>query len=118
MAVAPENEDYEPVAQSSLRHTYYTAAQMLAHHSTSGCSMRAGDMLGTGTLSAPGEHGYGSLLEKTHMGKQPFALGRRADMTWLRDGDSVRMTALAQGEGFCIGFGECEGTVLPALPLQ
>ena len=52
------------------------------------------------------------------MGKQPFALGRRADMTWLRDGDSVRMTALAQGEGFCIGFGECEGTVLPALPLQ
>lgn len=100
-----------------MKHMYYTLGQMLAHHSTTGCSMRPGDLLGTGTLSAPRPDGLGSLLEKSKLGREPFGLGSRKDMTFLRDGDSVRLTGSARGKGYTIGFGHCEGTVLPALPL-
>lgn len=114
------SDEYIPVAYSSLRHTYFTIAQMMAHHSATGCPLRPGDLLGTGTLSAPHPNGFGSLLERSKNGQGPFPLdARRADMTFLRDGDSVRMTGLTratvEGMSFCVGFGECEGTVLPAL---
>ncbi|EPQ32052.1 uncharacterized protein PFL1_00250 [Pseudozyma flocculosa PF-1] len=136
-------EVYTTVAKSSVKHTYFTPAQMLAHHTTTGCTMRPGDVLGTGTLSAPGTEGYGSLLEKSEGGKRSFRLftatpavkvgsqgevlvdGKDAsswidansvERTFLEDGDSVRMTAKVEGDGFCIGFGECEAKILPALP--
>ncbi|CBQ70829.1 related to fumarylacetoacetate hydrolase [Sporisorium reilianum SRZ2] len=109
--------EYEIISRSSLRHTYYTIRQMIAHHSTTGCPLRAGDLLGTGTLSAPGEQGYGSLLEKCEAGRRPFALAGE-ERTFLEDGDSVRMSGLVMGEeGHAVGFGECVGCVLPALPL-
>jgi fumarylacetoacetase len=79
--------------------------------------MKPGDVLGTGTLSAPHSGGLGSLLEKSEMGKKPFSLGEhRKAMTFLQDGDSVRITGFAKGKGYSIGFGECEGKVLAALP--
>jgi fumarylacetoacetase len=112
------SEEYHRMATSNLRHTYYTAAQMLAHHTTTGCPMKAGDLLGTGTLSAPNADGLGSLLEKSEMGKKPYSLGQdRKAMTFLQDGDSVRFTGSAKGKGYTIGFGECEGKVLKANPL-
>lgn len=115
---AAGSDKYVPFMTSSLKHTYYTLAQMIAHHSTTGCQMRPSDMLGTGTLSAPRPDGLGSLLEASKLGREPFTLGDRKDMTFLRDGDSVRITGVAKSpEGYSIGFGECEGTVLPALPL-
>jgi fumarylacetoacetase len=111
-------QEYSQVTSSNLRHTYYTAAQMLSHHTTSGCPMKAGDLLGTGTLSAPRSDGLGSLLEKSEMGRKPFQLRRNGEsMTYLRDGDSVRIKGLAQGKGYRIGFGECEGRVLEAFPI-
>lgn len=106
-----------------MRHTYYTFAQMIAHHSCTGCPLRPSDMFGSGTLSAPSvdgitpnDEGLGSLLERSRMGRQPFKLNdKRTDMTWLRDGDSVRISAKVKAPGgYYIGFGECEGTVLPA----
>ncbi|KAN0066492.1 hypothetical protein ACQY0O_000586 [Thecaphora frezii] len=137
-AKAQGREVWTTVAKSNAKHSYFTPAQMLAHHTVTGCSMRPGDLLGTGTLSAPGEEGYGSLLEKSQGGKRPFSLALRVaqadggkveqgaqdtahphekvQRTFLQDGDSVRMTAVAQGDGFRIGFGECVGTVLPPLP--
>ena len=122
---------YTRIATSSLKHTYFTPAQMLTHHTATGCPMNPADLLGTGTLSAPGENGFGSLLEKSRMGKHEFRLCTEAEATeqdeanadqwkqsttrtFLLDGDSVRMTGLAQGDGYCIGFGDCEATVLPA----
>lgn len=96
---------------------------MIAHHSTTGCPLAPGDLLGTGTLSAPGTEGYGSLLEKSQLGRQPFTLtskdGVEVQRTFLQDGDTVRMSgkATAKNGEYCIGFGECEGTILPAIPL-
>ncbi|CDR88136.1 related to fumarylacetoacetate hydrolase [Sporisorium scitamineum] len=121
VAIRPEStSDFEIISRSSLRHTYYTIRQMIAHHSTTGCPLRAGDLLGTGTISAPGEEGYGSLLEKSWMGQRPFLLGGGEERTFLEDGDTVRMSGMVVvvGEGgYSVGFGECVGTVLPALPL-
>lgn len=119
---ASESGDYSHVSTSDMRHTYYTFAQMIAHHSATGCNIRPSDMMGSGTLSvpsndnAPNDGGLGSLLERSRLGRKPFALNdQRKDMTWLRDGDSVRITGVAKGDGYNIGFGECEGTVLPAV---
>jgi fumarylacetoacetase len=94
--------------------------QMMAHHSTTGCPLNPGDLFGTGTLSAPGEDGYGSLIEKSKMGREEFIISSKAKKrTFLEDGDSVLMTGLARSEnGYCIGFGGCEGTILPAIPIQ
>lgn len=96
---------------------------MIAHHSTTGCPLKPGDMLGTGTLSAPGTQGYGSLLEKSEMGKRPFKLsenaGKEVERTFLEDGDTVKFEgSVKSSDGeWSIGFGECIGTVLPAIPL-
>ncbi|BEI80340.1 hypothetical protein CcaverHIS002_0108690 [Cutaneotrichosporon cavernicola] len=112
--IKPEGEEaFEQVSLSNTQHLYYTFAQMWAHHSCTGCRLRPSDMLGSGTISAPRRDGLGSLLEKSNGGKDPYTLGKRNDMTFLRDGDVVRMSAVAQGDGYCIGFGAVEGQVLP-----
>lgn len=117
-ASAADSTAFETISHSSLRHMYYTVRQMLAHHSTTGCPMRAGDLLGTGTLSAPGTEGYGSLLEKSLAGRRAFTLAGARERTFLEDGDTVCMTGLAQAaDGHSVGFGECIGQILPALPL-
>ena len=95
---------------------------MIAHHSTTGCPLKPGDLLGTGTLSAPGTEGYGSLLEMSHMGRQPFSLangGAEVNRTFLNDGDTVKMSGQAASKSgeYTVGFGECIGTILPAIPL-
>ncbi len=103
------------VASSGARHMYWTAAQMVAHHSSNGCNLQPGDLLGTGTISAPGDEGCGSLLETTQGGRRPVALASGEERRFLEDGDEVILRARARREGFApIGFGECRGTVLPA----
>ncbi|WOO78091.1 Fumarylacetoacetase [Vanrija pseudolonga] len=116
----PESGAYAHVSTSNTQHTYYTFAQMLAHHSATGCPLRPSDMLGSGTLSAPRPDGLGSLLERSKMGREPFELdASRKDMTFLRDGDSVKFSAVVKAPGgWSVGFGECEGTVLPAVPFE
>ena len=94
---------------------YWTAAQMVAHHSCNGCNLAPGDLLGTGTISAPGEEGLGSLLETTQGGKRPIALASGEERRFLEDGDEEVLRARARRQGFAtIGFGECRGAVLPA----
>ncbi len=88
---------------------------MIAHHTANGCNLRPGDLLGTGTISAPGEEGFGSLLETTQGGAVPVRLASGEDRRFLEDGDKVILRAEPRREGFApIGFGECRGTVLPA----
>lgn len=129
LSIKPESsKEYAHVGTTDMKHTYYTFAQMLAHHTSTGCNFNPSDMCGSGTLSAPNDKnaesslndaGLGSLLERSRLGRQPFELDAgRKDMTWLRDGDSVRITGEVKGDGYVIGFGECEGTVLPSLPLK
>lgn len=111
------------IARSNFSHMYWTARQMLAHHSVSGCPMSPGDLLGSGTISGTidqskeGEEksiNYGSLLEQTWRGAQELTLSDGAKRKFIQDGDGIVMRGFCQGEGFRVGFGECEGRVLPA----
>ena len=94
---------------------YWSVAQQLAHHAVTGCNMRAGDMLGSGTISGEKKEEFGSLLEITWGGRDDIDLPNGEKRKFLQDGDSIIMTGWAVRNGKKIGFGECEGTVLPAL---
>src|SRR4051794_11517738 len=101
---------------SSTRHMYWTVAQMVAHHTCNGCNLRPGDLLGSGTISAPDEAGCGSLLETTQGGKRPVRLQSGEERRFLEDGDEVLLRARARRDGYVdIGFGECRGVVVPVV---
>jgi fumarylacetoacetase len=100
----------------NARHLYWTVAQLVAHHSSGGCNLRAGDLFGTGTISAPGDGGLGSLLEISAGGRRPVELASGETRRFLEDGDTVIMRARCRREGFAtIGLGECRGTIAPAI---
>ena len=114
-AMRAEGAEPHRLATSSTQHMYWTPAQLLTHHTSGGCDLRSGDLLGSGTISAPVESGYGSLLEMTHGGRDPITLPTGETRTFLQDGDEIHLRARAQRDGATpIGFGECRATVLPA----
>ena len=100
----------------STKHLYWTVAQLVTHHASNGCNLRPGDLLGSGTISAPTPDGYGSLLEITQGGAQPIELASGNTRTFLDDGDEVIFRARGRRAGAAsIGFGEVRGTILPAV---
>ena len=100
----------------SARNLYWTPAQLLTHHASNGCNLNPGDLLGSGTISAPTLDGAGSLLEITQGGRAPLTLPSGEVRRFLEDGDEVILRARAMRDGAApIGFGECRGTVIPAL---
>ncbi len=97
---------------------FWTAAQLVAHHTVNGCSLSNGDLFGSGTLSGAAPEQAGSLLELTQGGKTPVVLSNGEQRTFIEDGDTVILRGYAQRDGLRrIGFGECRATVLPAIPL-
>ena len=105
------------LSRASFRDSWWTVAQMLAHHSVNGCNLRPGDLLGSGTQSGAQPAQAGSLLELTGGGRQPLALAGGQTRAFLEDGDRVVLRGWCEREGYVrIGFGEAAGTVLPALP--
>lgn len=111
------NESAAPqiLSESSFRHSYWTIAQMVAHHTVNGCNLQSGDLFGSGTQSGPAPEEAGSLLELSAGGKQPINLSNGETRTFLNDGDRVIMRGHCKKEGFArIGFGEVSATVLPA----
>ncbi len=105
------------LSHSSFADSWWTAAQMLTHHSVNGCTLRPGDLLGTGTQSGPAPDEAGSLLELTRGGREPLELGEGESRTFLEDGDRVILRGACERPGARrIGFGEASATVLPALP--
>jgi fumarylacetoacetase len=105
----------ERLARSNFRHAHWSIAQMLAHHTIGGCNLRAGDLLGTGTLSGPLPEEAGSLLEMTLGGSSAISLKSGERRTFLEDGDRVILRARCEREGFAsIGLGEASGQILPA----
>jgi fumarylacetoacetase len=103
------------VSRGNLRDMYWTIMQMLVHHTSTGCNMRPGDLLATGTISGTGEDSRGCLLERTWRGSKPLTLPDGTERKFLQDGDEVIMNAWCETDGFRrIGFGECRGTILPA----
>ena len=105
-----------PLSCGPASNMYWTVAQIVAHHSSNGCNLNPGDLLGTGTISSPDPAGYGSLLEITRGGTQPIRLPTGEERLFLADGDEVILSGHAKAEGYVpIGFGECRATVLPAV---
>jgi len=101
------------LSSSSFRHSYWTIAQMVAHHTVNGCSLAAGDLLGTGTQSGPEPEQAGCLLELTEGGRRAISLPDGETRTFLADGDTLILRAWCERPGFArIGFGECAGTVV------
>jgi fumarylacetoacetase len=94
---------------------YWSAAQILAHHSSNGCNLQPGDLIGTGTLSTDSAGGLGSLLEISQGGKQPIRLSNGETRSFLEDGDEVTLKAWCEAGGIRIGFGECLGRVVSAV---
>lgn len=93
---------------------YWTAAQMLAHLTVNGASLRPGDLYGSGTVSGPDRDQRGSLLELSWSGAQPFELDDGSTRSFLQDGDEVRITATAPGpDGSWVGIAEVTGRILP-----
>ncbi len=110
-----EDQPAYPISRSSTRHLYWTVAQLITHHTSGGCRLRPGDLLGSGTVSAPTPDGYGSLLELTRGGTEMIALPSGEQRTFLEDGDEITLCARAHRSGAApIGFGECRARVLPA----
>jgi fumarylacetoacetase len=100
------------LSRASTTALYWTVAQMVAHHTSNGCNLRPGDLLGTGTISEPGLAGYGSLLEITEGGRRPITLPSGETRCFLEDGDEISFSARACAPGFAtIGFGSCRGIV-------
>jgi fumarylacetoacetase len=103
------------LALSNTRHMYWTVAQMITHHTSNGCNLQPGDLLGTGTISGPDQASCGSILDTTLGGKNPVTLASGEERRFLEDGDEVILRARGRRKGFAsIGFGECRATVLPA----
>ncbi len=108
------------LSRTTFAHQYWTVAQMLAHHTMGGCNLQPGDLLGSGTVSGPTPAEAGALLELTQGGRAPLQLplreGETESQAFLADGDAVTMRAWCEAPGAVrIGFGTCEGQVLPAL---
>lgn len=104
------------ISESAFTDAYWTPAQLLAHHASNGCNLQPGDLMGSGTQSGPNPEQGGSLLELSLGGKRPFALANGETRTFLEDGDCVILRGHCEAPGARrIGFGDCAGTVLPAI---
>ena len=102
------------ICRTNFRHMYWSMAQQFAHHTVSGCNVRVGDLMGSGTISGPTPDSFGSLLELTWNGKNPITLASGAKRTFIEDGDTVMIAGWCQGNGYRVGFGEVSGQILPA----
>ena len=116
VGLRPEHGVETVISRTNSNELYYSAAQQLAHHTTSGCPMNSGDLLGSGTISGPDKARRGSLLELSWGGKEPFVLADGAKRRFIQDHDTLTLRGAAHGFGYTIGFGECGGQVIPALP--
>ena len=106
----------QTIARSNMKYLYWSPGQILSHHASSGCGLRTGDLLGTGTISSPekyvgnGVSTLGCLHELNMAGSKPFMLEDGREITWIEDGDEVIMLGTASGSaGSVLGFGDCIG---------
>ena len=113
--IEPDGGAQEVISRTNYNQMYYSAAQQLAHHASSGCAMNSGDLLGSGTISGPEKNERGSLLELSWGGEDPITLQNGETRAFIEDGDTLTLTGHAQGDGYRIGFGACDGKVVPAV---
>jgi fumarylacetoacetase len=113
VAIQPENSEPTVVSKSNFKHMYWTMNQQLTHHTSNGCRVNSGDMMGSGTISGPTEESYGSMLELTLGGKKPITLNDGSERKFINDNDTVIMKGFCENSQVRIGFGEVSSKLLP-----
>jgi fumarylacetoacetase len=112
--IQPEGSEEVSVAKSNYKYMYWNMNQQLAHHSINGCNIKAGDCMGSGTISGPNEGEYGSMLEISWKGTKTVPMKDGTERKFINDNDTVIMRGFAEKDGVRIGFGEVAAKVLPA----
>ncbi|EBA17272.1 fumarylacetoacetase [Roseobacter sp. SK209-2-6] len=107
-------EQASSIAKTNYNRMYYSAAEQLCHHAIGGCEMNTGDLLGSGTISGAERSEFGSLMELSWAGREPFTLETGETRGFIEDGDTLTLRGNARGKGYTIGFGDCVGQILPA----
>ena len=115
VSIQPENGTETVICNSNYKYMYWTMEQQLAHHTVNGCNVNVGDMMGSGTISGPEPHEYGSMMELSWKGTKPLKLNDGTERKFINDNDTVILTGYCQNDKLRIGFGECRAKVLPAL---
>jgi len=113
VVIQPENAGETIVSKSNFKYMYWSMTQQLAHHTSNGCRVNSGDMMGSGTISGPTPDSCGSMLELTWGGKNPIKLNDGSERKFLNDGDTVIMRGFCKNNGVRIGFGEVSSKLLP-----
>lgn len=113
--IQPEAGEATTVCRSNAKYLYWNINQQLAHHTVNGCNIQVGDLYASGTISGPSPGSFGSLLELNWNGQRPLHLTNGESRKFLEDGDSVIMKGYAERNGVRVGFGSCEGKILPAV---
>lgn len=103
------------ISTTNFKHMYWTMKQQLAHHTVNGCNVKPGDLIASGTVSGPTPDSLGCMLELTWKGTKPITLSDGTQRKFLLDGDQVILSGSCENKDIKIGFGDCKGTVLPAL---
>lgn len=116
VGLTPDKGRETTICRTNYREMYYSSAQQLAHHTSSGCPMHTGDLLGSGTISGPRKDSRGCMLELSWGGQEPVTLDCGQHRAFLEDGDTITLRGAAKGDEYCIGFGTCSGKILPAQP--
>jgi len=115
VSVTAEDGQGGVVSNSNFKYMYWTMKQQLAQHTVTGCAMKPGDLLASGTISGPEPSSFGSMLELSWRGSKTVKLGQSGlERKFLQDGDTVHMTGVCRGKGYNVGFGSVQGKVLPA----
>ncbi|MEM8522273.1 fumarylacetoacetase [Flavobacterium sp. PL12] len=113
VAIQPEKAEPTVISRSNFKYMYWTMSQQLAHHTSNGCRVNSGDMMGSGTISGPTPESFGSMLELTWGGKNPLKLNDGTERKFINDNDTVIMKGYSQNENVRIGFGEVSSKLLP-----
>ena len=111
--IEPENTEASLVSKSNFKYMYWSMSQQLAHHTSNGCRINSGDMMGSGTISGPTPDSYGSMLELTWGGKNPIKMNDGSESKFINDNDSVTIKGYCQNSSVRIGFGEVCNKLLP-----
>ncbi|HEY5125647.1 MAG TPA: fumarylacetoacetate hydrolase family protein, partial [Ignavibacteria bacterium] len=108
-----KNSEPFKITHSNFKYLYWNIAQQLAHHTVTGCNLRTGDLLASGTISGPEKSSRGCLLELSWRGTEPLILPNGEKRTFLLDGDEIIIKGFCRGDGYRVGFGEVTGKILP-----
>jgi fumarylacetoacetase len=115
VSITPEGGDPSTITKSNFKYMYWTMSQQLTHHTSNGCKVLSGDLMGSGTISGTTSDSYGSMLELAWQGTKPVSLQNGEKRTSIQDFDTVTLKGFCEKDGVRIGFGQVETKLLPPL---